>query len=141
MAGRAEVAAGPLVVGIERDGLGRLQRVTLPAQIPRGLTMAHLAGVISRLGEFDFALDDAPPFHRRVWRELRAIPWGATRTYGEIAAAAGSPRASRAVGQACAANRLALVIPCHRVVGSAGPGGFAWGPEWKVRLLQLESQP
>lgn len=78
-------------------------------------------------------------FQRRVWDELRRIPRGETRTYGEIARAIGSPAAVRAVGSACGANPVALVVPCHRAIRSdGGLGGYAWGLGRKRRLLQLE---
>jgi AraC family transcriptional regulator of adaptative response/methylated-DNA-[protein]-cysteine methyltransferase len=79
------------------------------------------------------------PFQRRVWEALRRIPYGRTRTYREVARAVGAPAAVRAVGGACAANPVALVIPCHRVVRSdGGLGGFAGGIGFKERLLALE---
>ncbi len=78
-------------------------------------------------------------FQRRVWAALRDIPPGQTQTYGEVAARLGKPRAARAVAQACAQNRIALVVPCHRVVGSDGAlRGYRWGPDRKRRLLKLE---
>ncbi|MEL6614217.1 MAG: methylated-DNA--[protein]-cysteine S-methyltransferase, partial [Bacteroidota bacterium] len=79
-------------------------------------------------------------FQRRVWAALREIPPGETRTYGEVAAALGRPTASRAVAGACASNRLALVVPCHRVVGAGGAlRGYRWGPDRKRRLLTAEA--
>ena len=67
-------------------------------------------------------------FQRKVWEELRRIPRGETRTYREIARAIGAPRAVRAVGSACGANPVALVVPCHRAVRTdGGLGGYAWG--------------
>jgi len=78
-------------------------------------------------------------FQRRVWEELCRIEWGRTRSYGEIARAAGSPRGARAVGMACNRNPLLLVVPCHRVVGADGSlVGFGEGLELKRRLLELE---
>ena len=78
-------------------------------------------------------------FQRRVWDELRRIPRGETRTYREIARAIGSPAAVRAVGSACGANPVALVVPCHRAVRTdGGLGGYAWGLGRKRRLLQIE---
>ena len=78
-------------------------------------------------------------FQRRVWDALRQIPVGETRTYGDIAAAVGRPAAARAVAQACAANRLAVVVPCHRVVGADGAlRGYRWGPDRKRQLLGIE---
>lgn len=80
------------------------------------------------------------PFQRRVWQELLRIPYGATTTYGEIARALGAPGAVRAVGAACARNPLAIVIPCHRVVGAGGRlTGYAGGLERKGTLLDLEA--
>jgi methylated-DNA-[protein]-cysteine S-methyltransferase len=84
-------------------------------------------------------LSSGAPFQRNVWRALRQIPRGKTRSYGEIAKKIGKPRASRAVGAACGANPVMIVIPCHRVVGSNGSlGGFRSGISLKKRLLNLE---
>lgn len=78
-------------------------------------------------------------FQRRVWKALQEIPYGETRTYGDIAAEIGHPSAARAVAQACAGNRLALVVPCHRVVRKDGStGGYRWGVERKARLIEHE---
>ncbi|WP_144268057.1 methylated-DNA--[protein]-cysteine S-methyltransferase [Demequina sp. NBRC 110055] len=79
-------------------------------------------------------------FRARVWEALRAIPAGETRTYGQVAAALGSPGASRAVGAACGANPVALFVPCHRVTGASGAlTGFAWGVAVKRSLLAREA--
>ena len=81
-------------------------------------------------------------FQQRVWRELQRIPRGETITYAELAARIGSPTAVRAVGTACGANPVAMVVPCHRVVRADGSlGGYAWGLERKVRLLRDEQLP
>ena len=81
----------------------------------------------------------ATVFQRRVWEELRRIPFGSTRSYQEIAKAIGKPNAVRAVASACARNRLALVIPCHRVIrGDKTLGGYRWGLERKRRLIERE---
>ncbi len=78
-------------------------------------------------------------FQRRVWQALREIPLGETRTYSELAASIGQPAATRAVAQACASNRVGLVVPCHRIVQKSGAaGGYRWGPERKAALLTLE---
>lgn len=78
-------------------------------------------------------------FQRGVWKALCRIPYGETRTYGEIAREVGSPRGARAVGMACNRNPVMLLIPCHRVVGSNGKlVGFAGGIAMKEALLQLE---
>jgi AraC family transcriptional regulator, regulatory protein of adaptative response / methylated-DNA-[protein]-cysteine methyltransferase len=80
-------------------------------------------------------------FQRRVWDELRRIPRGETRTYREIARAIGAPAAVRAVGSACGANPVALVVPCHRAVRTdGGLGGYAWGVARKKKLLALEKK-
>ena len=80
-------------------------------------------------------------FQQRVWEALRTIPPGETRSYGELAAMVGNPKASRAVGSANGANGVAVLIPCHRVVqGSGALGGYAYGPEIKRELLRREKQ-
>lgn len=78
-------------------------------------------------------------FQRKVWKALRGIPAGQTRTYTELAQAIGQPQAVRAVASACAANPLAVLVPCHRVLRSDGGwGGYRWGLERKQQLLQQE---
>ena len=88
----------------------------------------------------DLPLDiRATAFQRQVWEKLRAIPYGKTVSYGEVAKALGKPGAVRAVGRACATNPVALVIPCHRVVREdQSLGGYRWGLERKKKLLQKE---
>ena len=79
-------------------------------------------------------------FQAKVWEALRKIPEGRTVSYAELAKRIGRPKAARAVGTACADNRAALVIPCHRVVPKAGGiGGYRWSPERKRYLLELEA--
>ncbi len=78
-------------------------------------------------------------FQQEVWKHIREIPFGKRQTYGEIGQKIGRTRLARAVGQACNANPLALLIPFHRVVGIAGIGGYAGGSDIKQHLLQLES--
>ena len=79
-------------------------------------------------------------FQKSVWRELMAIPVGETRTYSDVARAMGRPQAVRAVASACGRNRLAVVVPCHRVVRKdGGLGGFFWGIERKKALLENEA--
>jgi len=81
------------------------------------------------------------PFARAVWNSLRSIPYGDTRTYAEVAASVGRPGAARAVGSACAANPVAVVIPCHRVVRADGSGGaYKWGEDRKRALLAREAR-
>jgi AraC family transcriptional regulator of adaptative response/methylated-DNA-[protein]-cysteine methyltransferase len=84
----------------------------------------------------------ATAFQARVWEELRAIPAGATRSYGEIARRIGRPGSARAVGRACASNPVAVLIPCHRAVGAdGGLTGYRWGKGRKKKLLALECRP
>ena len=93
--------------------------------------------------DFDLPLD-APgsPFQERVWAELRRIPYGETVAYRELAARVGAAAASRAVGRANGSNRLAVIIPCHRVVASGGGlGGYGGGLSAKRWLLELERSP
>ncbi|MEO7432495.1 MAG: methylated-DNA--[protein]-cysteine S-methyltransferase [Dokdonella sp.] len=83
----------------------------------------------------------ATAFQWRVWQALTRIPAGETRTYAQIAEAIDAPRSARAIANACGANRLAFVVPCHRVVRTDGqPGGWRWGPPLKRRLLAMESR-
>jgi len=98
---------------------------------------AHLAGAKQVL---DLPLDiQATAFQMRVWEYLRSIPYGHVRSYGEIAAGIGQPSAVRAVARACATNRVAVVIPCHRVIRGTGElGGYRWGVERKQALLDRE---
>ncbi|MBM3877889.1 MAG: methylated-DNA--[protein]-cysteine S-methyltransferase [Verrucomicrobia bacterium] len=78
-------------------------------------------------------------FQRRVWRELLKIPSGRTRSYGEVASRLGKPGAARAVGAACGANPVPVLVPCHRVLASNRTlGGFSGGVNWKQRLLAAE---
>jgi len=99
----------------------------------------HFAGDRTR---FTVAIEPrGTPFQLQVWRELLAIPYGETRSYGELAAAIDKPTASRAVGAANGRNPLAIFVPCHRVIGASGAlTGFAGGHEAKRRLLELERQ-
>jgi AraC family transcriptional regulator of adaptative response/methylated-DNA-[protein]-cysteine methyltransferase len=101
--------------------------------------VAHLEDREPRL---DLPIDvRATAFQWQVWQALAAIPYGETRTYGDIAATIGQPRAVRAVARACATNPVALAIPCHRVVPAAGgTGGYRWGADRKKALLGREGQ-
>jgi O-6-methylguanine DNA methyltransferase len=79
------------------------------------------------------------PFEQRVWAELQRIPFGETRSYGQLAAALGDPNLSRAVGRANGANPVSILVPCHRVIGASGAlTGYAGGLARKARLLALE---
>jgi methylated-DNA-[protein]-cysteine S-methyltransferase len=103
--------------------------------------IGQLKGYFARkLRAFDLPLaPQGTPFQQEVWRALRTIPYGETRSYGELAQHIGRPRAFRAVGSANARNPIPIVIPCHRVVGAAGSlTGFGGGLPVKHRLLTLE---
>ena len=99
---------------------------------------AYFAGT---LRQFTLPLDmQGTPFQLRVWHELETIPFGGFRTYASVAQAIGAPRAVRAVGAANGANPVAIVVPCHRVIGSSGKlVGYGGGLPLKKRLLELES--
>ncbi|HET9471115.1 MAG TPA: methylated-DNA--[protein]-cysteine S-methyltransferase [Usitatibacter sp.] len=107
-----------------------------------------LAACARQLGDYfagrrhAFELALAPggtPFQRRVWNEIARIPYGETLSYAQLAARAGAPGAARAAGAATGRNPLAIVVPCHRVVGSRGAlTGYAGGVDRKARLLALE---
>jgi methylated-DNA-[protein]-cysteine S-methyltransferase len=96
-----------------------------------------------RRRQFALPLDLAgTPFQRRVWAALQTIPFGETRSYGELAREIGEPRAVRAVGAANGRNPVSIVVPCHRVIGATGGlTGFAGGLPTKAWLLNLEGQP
>ena len=99
----------------------------------------HLAGSQPQL---DLPTDvAATAFQRRVWEALRAIPFGTTRTYSEVARSLGRPTATRAVARACATNPTSIVVPCHRVVRTDGAlGGYRWGLHRKQLLLEQETR-
>jgi methylated-DNA-[protein]-cysteine S-methyltransferase len=102
---------------------------------------AYAKGEAVEFDDVEVALDRASAFRRRVLAACRAIPRGETRSYGELALAAGAPRAARAVGTTMASNRVSIIVPCHRVVCSGGKlGGYSarTGPTLKSRLLELE---
>jgi methylated-DNA-[protein]-cysteine S-methyltransferase len=93
------------------------------------------------LRSFDLPLElVGTDFQKRVWNELRNIPYGETRSYGQLAERIGAPRAVRAVGAANGRNPIPIIVPCHRVIGSSGKlVGFGGGLEWKRMLLDLEA--
>jgi AraC family transcriptional regulator of adaptative response/methylated-DNA-[protein]-cysteine methyltransferase len=101
--------------------------------------LRHMAG---ERPHFDLPLDiRATAFQKRVWEALRRIPYGETRTYADIARAINEPAATRAVGNACASNPVAVLIPCHRVIRHDGQiGNYRWGADRKKRLLAIEHQ-
>ncbi|MBI3681901.1 MAG: bifunctional DNA-binding transcriptional regulator/O6-methylguanine-DNA methyltransferase Ada [Acidobacteria bacterium] len=146
--------AGPLLVAATGRGLCSVQfgssgkqlleslRKEFPAALlePAGRRVERWADEIARLAPAGLPMDiPATAFQMKVWRCLQSIPRGEVRSYGEVARAIGRPKAVRAVAGACAANPLAVVIPCHRVVrADQTPGGYRWGSERKRKLLAAE---
>jgi methylated-DNA-[protein]-cysteine S-methyltransferase len=138
---------GPLTVVTGADG--RLEELWLSAKPGVGeVTHPTAAEVIEQLGQYfegkrrsfdvELALNGSD-FQRAVWQALLEIPYGETRSYGDVARAVGDPSASRAVGMANNANPIAIVVPCHRVIGADGRlVGYGGGLEKKRLLLQLE---
>ncbi len=155
----AESVLGPLMVGATEKGVcfigfaedydaleGDLRRRFPQARIePAGEAMADaVRQVVEFLDEPKAALAlpldlRGTAFQRRVWEALVAIPFGETRTYSQVAAGMGMPRATRAVARACAQNHVSLAVPCHRVVGANGDlTGYRWGVPRKRALLAKE---
>ncbi len=135
---------GPLRLAEENGSLIELTFGTAEAEKPSAFLL-HCAHEIQEYFEgkrtcFDLPLSPiGTDFQKSVWNELYRIPYGETRTYGEIAAAVGSPKASRAVGMACNRNPIAIIIPCHRVIGKdKSLTGYAGGLSAKETLLHLE---
>jgi O-6-methylguanine DNA methyltransferase len=115
-----------------------VDRETPTIALTRGWLDAYFAGVSADTSELPLDLRGAP-FERRVWQELRRILPGTTTSYGEIARRLGSPSASRAVGAANGANPIAIVVPCHRVIGASGAlTGYGGGLGRKTWLLEHE---
>ena len=115
-------------------------RLTTPSSSLAAWVTDVVAAVAGERARPDVPIDvAASAFQWKVWRELQRIPFGETRSYAEIAKAIGSPKSVRAVATACANNRVAVIVPCHRVVRTDGaPGGYRWGLERKKRLLEKE---
>ena len=100
---------------------------------------AYFGGARDDFLDVGLDLEGLSPFQRAVSDALRAVPYGETVTYGELAALAGHPNAQRAAGTFCAHNRFAIVVPCHRVVAAGGLGSYgSLGVGYKRRLLELE---
>ena len=125
-----------------RRRLPDAQLHALAADSAQERSAAVLAALNGAPGPLSFALDPrGTEFQQRVWQALRNIPAGQTRSYAQLAQAIAQPGAVRAVGSACGANPIAVLIPCHRVVRSDGSlGGFHWGLDLKQQLLLRESR-
>jgi O-6-methylguanine DNA methyltransferase len=152
-----EAPPGPLFVAETRQGLFRLSfgsdglaDLVKAARrwLPDPQIIPSVIDSVQEIQEYldgqrkTFKLDlniQGTDFQKEVWQALEQIPYGQTVTYGDIARSINRPKASRAVGRACGANPIAVVIPCHRVVGSSGSlTGFGGGLDWKRWLLNLE---
>lgn len=164
---RLSFIAGAPHIGPHEFGLQELARHHPAALLEPGAeALAGLAARVAQVVEQPVAPDPSPdsgedrgghrggppsaaialdlqgtPFQTRVWAALQDIPAGKTTTYGALALAIGQPGAARAVGRALAANPVAVLVPCHRVVGADGsPGGYAWGAAIKAALLRRERE-
>ncbi len=135
---------GPLRLSGDADCLRGLWFSKGPAsgdRAPFNEVIAQLEAYFrGELREFHLKLAlEGTPFQLRVWQELCAIPYGTTTSYGELARRIGNPAASRAVGLANGSNPIAIIVPCHRVIGSNGKlTGYGGGLEIKQKLLELE---
>lgn len=151
----AETSLGKLLIAATDRGLCRIafdetaldltRRFPRAEVVPGGGALATLAAEVVATVELPGRHHDLPldvqgtAFQERVWQALQAIPAGETRTYAELAAMAGAPKAVRAVGSACGANPVVVAVPCHRVTRGDGTlGGYAYGPERKRALLDGE---
>ncbi len=151
-----ETSEGEFLAGYSAKGLTRLHfpqsaerhdissTGNIPAQVRQWHRLTERAVKAVLAGDTP---DELPPldlssgtgFQQRVWAAMLEIKLGATRSYGEIAAAIGNPKAVRAVGGACGANPIPVLVPCHRVLAARRKiGGFSGGLEWKVKLLTRE---
>ena len=138
--GRVTIASNGCAITAIAIGEVGLQGARKPSPLTNDAANQLQEYLAGRRRYFDLPLDPAgSPFQKKVWREMLDIPYGSTKTYGEIACAVGSPRGARAVGMAANRNPIAIVIPCHRVLASDGKlGGYAYGVEVKRFLLDLE---
>jgi AraC family transcriptional regulator, regulatory protein of adaptative response / methylated-DNA-[protein]-cysteine methyltransferase len=145
---RSERGVCAILLGADPDALARDLQDRFPhARLVGGDArfedlVAKVVGLVEAPAVgFDLPLDiRGTAFQQRVWQALREIPPGATASYADIAQRIGSPRSIRAVAQACAANPIAVAIPCHRVVRTDGAvSGYRWGVERKRTLLEREA--
>lgn len=153
--GEGGSSLGPFLAALSGRGLAFLafdaDRAALAARFPGVVLVEDADGLRDAIGELASLIDgpggscrlpldlQGSDFELRVWQALRDVPAGTTATYGEIAARLGVPRQAREVGEACAANTLAVVVPCHRIVKKDGSiSGYRWGVRRKRELLARE---
>ncbi len=145
----AVVLPKPTRQAVERDLTGRGGSRTAPTPTTAGREGHHIKAAQSAIEAYlkgksrsfnlPIDLDGQTPFQKKVWQMLQTIPYGRVRSYGWVARKIGKPRAARAVGAACGANPVPLLVPCHRVgAGDGSRGGFSGGLHNKKRLLKLE---
>ncbi len=130
-----------LVVERSKDKVARIYFSKDPPAEPSELAR-DIAGYLrgrAPCPEAELDISGLTDFQKRIFSVVREIPRGQTRTYGEVAALAGRPKAARAVGRAMASNPFVILVPCHRVVAKQGLGGFSGGLDLKEKLLALES--
>ena len=128
----------PLIAALKREyPLAEMKRQPVALSQWLRSVVRHVAG---RSSQLDLPVDvQATAFQRRVWEELQRIPYGATRSYSEVARSIGRPTATRAVARACATNPVCVLIPCHRVVHeNGGLAGYRWGIGRKRELIEAE---
>jgi len=147
---RLDSPVGPLDVTLSAGAVHRVDFRGVAPEGPVPRDVRPLLGRVKReLAEyfagkrkrFDLPVEPEPPgtdFQRNVWNALADVPYGEVVVYGDLAAWAGRPKAARAAGLACGANRVAILIPCHRAVAKGGLGGFGGGLKIKKALLKLE---
>ena len=124
-------------IQIQRDAL-----VSPDEPLVRGYSAARIADLLIDLRDISRVPINpvGTPFQMKVWQALRTLPIGSTLSYQQLAEQIGMPKAVRAVASACGKNRLALVVPCHRIIRSdGGLGGFRWGLDRKQRILAFEA--
>jgi methylated-DNA-[protein]-cysteine S-methyltransferase len=139
---------GPLSVASDGAGVSGLRFGAVDARPDADSVLSLAADELERyfagtLTEFTVpvSVPGGSPFEKAVWHEMTQIPYGGTRTYGSVAASVGDPTAARAVGVACNRNPVAVIVPCHRIVGAGGKlVGFGGGLPKKRHLLELEAR-
>ena len=134
-----------MVAGTFRDLDDAAERLPTSARIRPRSSVPAIADVLARYADGDLAaLEEVSvtqpggPFQQRAWRAMRTIRAGSVDTYAGLARRAGAPRAARAAGTVCSSNLVAPFVPCHRVVASNGIGGYGYGIDVKVALLEHE---
>lgn len=147
---RLETPVGTLVFEARNNAICSIHLATerdaaVPCSAPEGSALALAARQMEEYFEgkrttFSFPMRaEGTPFQHRVWQALNTIPYGETRTYGDVALQIGNPKGARAVGGACNKNPLWIAVPCHRVLGAGGAlTGYAYGTGMKQTLLNLE---